>query len=103
MELAIVKAKEAGIGWVTCTGEHLHGVCSVYTFLFRCLGSNHYGIAGQYAMQALDHGLLVGPSEGVCINDAHVIYSTGNVLHEFISSRGPHQSETGICSGLSPW
>ncbi|KAL5487347.1 hypothetical protein EMCRGX_G019936 [Ephydatia muelleri] len=40
MELAIVKAKDAGIGWVTCTG------------------SNHYGIAGQYAMQALDHGLL---------------------------------------------
>lgn len=40
MQLAITKAKEAGIGWVTCTG------------------SNHYGIAGQYALQALDHGLL---------------------------------------------
>ena len=23
MELAIVKAKDAGIGWVTCTGERI--------------------------------------------------------------------------------
>ncbi|XP_042209707.1 uncharacterized oxidoreductase YjmC-like isoform X2 [Homarus americanus] len=40
MDLAVQKAKETGIGWV-CTR-----------------GSNHYGIAGWYAMRATKEGLL---------------------------------------------
>ncbi|XP_018321510.1 uncharacterized protein LOC108734440 [Agrilus planipennis] len=40
MKLAIKKAKQSGIGWVTCKG------------------SNHFGIAGHYTMQAQREGLL---------------------------------------------
>ncbi|XP_056137622.1 (2R)-3-sulfolactate dehydrogenase (NADP(+))-like [Lampris incognitus] len=40
MDLAIKKAKEAGIGWVVARG------------------SNHYGIAGYYAMQALKENMI---------------------------------------------
>ncbi|XP_077986703.1 putative oxidoreductase YjmC [Glandiceps talaboti] len=40
MELAIKKAKEAGIGWVVAHG------------------SNHYGIAGWYSLMAVEQGLL---------------------------------------------
>ncbi|XP_002741248.3 putative oxidoreductase YjmC, partial [Saccoglossus kowalevskii] len=40
MELAIQKAKQSGVGWVVAKG------------------SNHYGIAGWYSMQALQHGLM---------------------------------------------
>ncbi|XP_065069084.1 uncharacterized oxidoreductase YjmC-like isoform X1 [Rhopilema esculentum] len=39
-DLAIQKAKEAGIGWVSCRG------------------SNHYGIAGWYSMRASEQGLI---------------------------------------------
>lgn len=41
MQLAIKKAKNIGIGMVVARR------------------SNHYGIAGYYSMQALDHGLIV--------------------------------------------
>lgn len=40
MDLAIRKAKESGIGWVTARG------------------SNHFGIAGWYSIRAMDQGLL---------------------------------------------
>ncbi|XP_071847276.1 uncharacterized oxidoreductase YjmC-like [Apostichopus japonicus] len=40
MDLAIKKAKDAGIGWVVAKG------------------SNHYGIAGWYSLRALDQGLM---------------------------------------------
>lgn len=40
MQMAIEKAKTSGIGWVTVRN------------------SNHYGIAGFYAMMALDHGCI---------------------------------------------
>jgi len=40
MELAIQKAKDAGVGWVAAKG------------------SNHYGIAGWYAMLASEQGLM---------------------------------------------
>ncbi|PIK53690.1 hypothetical protein BSL78_09402 [Apostichopus japonicus] len=40
MDLAIKKAKEAGIGWVVAKG------------------SNHYGISGWYTLKALEHNLL---------------------------------------------
>ncbi|XP_037622730.1 uncharacterized oxidoreductase YjmC-like [Sebastes umbrosus] len=40
MKLALKKAKEAGIGWVVARG------------------SNHYGIAGYYAMQALKENMI---------------------------------------------
>lgn len=40
MDLAIRKAKEAGIGWVVAKG------------------SNHFGIAGWYSLRAVDQGLL---------------------------------------------
>ncbi|XP_048758864.2 uncharacterized oxidoreductase YjmC-like [Ostrea edulis] len=40
MDTAITKAKQSGVGWVVARG------------------SNHYGIAGHYAMKAADQGLL---------------------------------------------
>ncbi|XP_039253952.2 putative oxidoreductase YjmC isoform X2 [Styela clava] len=40
MKLAIKKAKECGVGWVVAKG------------------SNHYGIAGFYALQAVEEGLV---------------------------------------------
>ena len=40
MRLAIQKAKETGVGWISVRG------------------SNHFGIAGHYSQQALDHNLL---------------------------------------------
>ncbi|CAM9460012.1 unnamed protein product [Lampetra fluviatilis] len=40
MDLAIKKAKESGVGWVVARG------------------SNHYGIAGFYSMQALEQGMM---------------------------------------------
>ncbi|XP_065184547.1 uncharacterized oxidoreductase YjmC-like [Sycon ciliatum] len=40
MDLAIQKAKESGVGWVAAHG------------------SNHYGIAGWYALRACDQGLM---------------------------------------------
>ncbi|CAD6192572.1 unnamed protein product [Caenorhabditis auriculariae] len=40
MNLAVEKAKEAGVGWVVAKG------------------SNHYGIAGWYALQAMKSGML---------------------------------------------
>jgi len=40
MDLAIKKAKEAGVGWVVAKG------------------SNHYGIAGWYSLRALENGLI---------------------------------------------
>ena len=41
MDIAIKKAKEFGIGMVVAKG------------------SNHYGIAGYYSLQALEHNLIV--------------------------------------------
>merc|ERR550519_1731433 len=40
MGVAIEKAKQSGVGWVTVRA------------------SNHFGIAGHYSRQALDHGML---------------------------------------------
>ncbi|XP_038663966.1 uncharacterized oxidoreductase YjmC-like [Scyliorhinus canicula] len=54
MDLAIQKAKEVGIGWV-----------SAY-------GSNHYGIAGFYSMQALKSG-FIGMS---CTNTSPLVVAT---------------------------
>ncbi|XP_055505078.1 uncharacterized oxidoreductase YjmC-like [Leucoraja erinacea] len=54
MELAIAKAKQVGIGWV-----------SAY-------GSNHFGIAGFYSMQALKCG-LIGMS---CTNTSPLVVPT---------------------------
>ncbi|XP_078076944.1 putative oxidoreductase YjmC [Mustelus asterias] len=54
MDLAIQKAKEVGIGWVAA------------------YGSNHYGIAGFYSMQALKCG-LIGMS---CTNTSPLVVPT---------------------------
>jgi len=48
MEIAIEKAKNAGTGWVST--RH----------------SNHYGIAGFYAMMALEHDMI-----GICMTNAN--------------------------------
>ncbi|KAK5966509.1 L-sulfolactate dehydrogenase, partial [Trichostrongylus colubriformis] len=40
MDLAVKKAKEAGVGWVTCKG------------------SNHFGIAGWYVLRAMKQGVM---------------------------------------------
>lgn len=61
MELAIQKAKQTGIAWVTCTGRFcdclLHQ--QVDNNMYFQLGSNHYGIAGYYALRAVREGLVV--------------------------------------------
>lgn len=54
MDLAIKKAKEAGVGWVVAKG------------------SNHYGIAGWYAMRAMKAG-MIGMS---FTNTSPVVYPT---------------------------
>ena len=49
MNLAIKKAKETGVGWVVC------------------YESNHYGIAGYYAMMASEQGeFLTGSCVVLC-------------------------------------
>lgn len=48
MEIAIEKAEKAGTGWVSTRN------------------SNHYGIAGFYAMMALDHDMI-----GICMTNAN--------------------------------
>lgn len=48
MEIAIEKARTAGTGWVSTRN------------------SNHYGIAGYYAMMALEHDMI-----GVCMTNAN--------------------------------
>ncbi len=52
MELAISKAKEAGTGWVAVQN------------------SNHFGIAGFYAMMALSHQMI-----GICMTNANPLVS----------------------------
>ena len=48
MELAIEKAEKAGTGWVAT------------------MNSNHFGIAGYYAMMALEHDMI-----GICLTNAN--------------------------------
>jgi LDH2 family malate/lactate/ureidoglycolate dehydrogenase len=48
MEIAIEKAHTAGTGWVACRN------------------SNHFGIAGYYAMMALEHDMI-----GICLTNAN--------------------------------
>ncbi len=48
MEIAIGKARTAGTGWVACRN------------------SNHFGIAGYYAMMALEHDMI-----GICLTNAN--------------------------------
>lgn len=48
METAIKKARNAGTGWVACRN------------------SNHFGIAGYYAMMALEHDMI-----GICLTNAN--------------------------------
>ena len=43
-DLAVKKAKETGVGWVVTKG------------------SNHYGIAGYYALRMLEQGMMVSRS-----------------------------------------
>ena len=75
MELAIKKAKEVGVSWVTVKSKcslpiyillntfkiHLHNVkTDVLILLNNCtLDSNHFGIAGFYSMMASKEGLMV--------------------------------------------
>ncbi|XGW12384.1 hypothetical protein V3C99_013243, partial [Haemonchus contortus] len=54
MDLAVKKAKEAGVGWVVCKG------------------SNHFGIAGWYVMRAMKQGVM-GIS---CTNTSPIMYPT---------------------------
>ena len=56
MDLAIRKAKEVGIAWVNCTG------------------SNHYGIAGWYAIRAAKEGLIVSKCRCVCVRTCMCVY-----------------------------
>ena len=61
MELAIKKAKDVGVAWVTCTGKWVCARIEGAWHLYFCddAGSNHFGIAGYYSMMAMKEGLIV--------------------------------------------
>ncbi|MFH4982356.1 hypothetical protein AB6A40_009065 [Gnathostoma spinigerum] len=54
IDLAMEKAKEAGVGWVVCRG------------------SNHYGIAGWYSMRAMERGFM----GFTCTNTSPIMFPT---------------------------
>uniref|UniRef100_A0A915PDW4 Malate dehydrogenase n=1 Tax=Setaria digitata TaxID=48799 RepID=A0A915PDW4_9BILA len=58
MDLAIKKAKEAGVGWVVAKG------------------SNHFGIAGWYSIRAMDEGLLLSHQGMAFTNTSPMMYPT---------------------------
>lgn len=82
MDLAIRKAKEVGIAWVNCTGERAKealllrwsAVCVVDVSITSCSGSNHYGIAGWYAIRAAKEGLIVSKCRCVCVRTCMCVY-----------------------------
>ncbi len=59
MDLAIAKAKNVGIGWVSCKGESVRVFSVILLYIYTYTGSNHFGIAGYYSMMAIKKGLLV--------------------------------------------
>lgn len=76
MDLAIRKAKDVGIAWVNCTGEFMRKIlmfchCGLRVDDLLCAsprsGSNHYGIAGWYAIRAAKEGLIVSDSRCACV------------------------------------
>lgn len=75
MDLAIRKAKEVGIAWVNSTGELAKegpllrwcALCVDDVSFASCSGSNHYGIAGWYAIRAAKEGLIVSKRRCVCV------------------------------------
>ena len=88
MDIAMKKAKENGVGWVTAKGTHTcthtaiisyfftsdvidkvhtaQGVCACVCVFTACADgvseSNHFGIAGWYTMRAAEQGLVVSHS-----------------------------------------
>lgn len=76
MEIAIEKAKKAGTGWVSTNG------------------SNHYGIAGYYAMMALEHDMI-----GISMTNANPL-----VAPTFSISRllGTNPIAVAIPAGINP-
>ncbi|MEZ5072525.1 MAG: Ldh family oxidoreductase [Bacteroidales bacterium] len=76
MEIAIQKAKSAGTGWVSTRG------------------SNHYGIAGYYAMMALEHDMI-----GICMTIANPL-----VAPTFSVSRmlGTNPIAVAVPAGIHP-
>ncbi len=63
MEIAIEKAKNAGTGWVATRG------------------SNHFGIAGYYAMMALDHDMI-----GVAMTNANPVVAPTNSVSRLLGT-----------------
>jgi len=60
MNLAIKKAKEAGIGWVVAKGIIRYSkIQLLISTFYKLKGSNHFGIAGFYTLLALEQNLLV--------------------------------------------
>lgn len=57
MDLAIQKAKNVGVGWV-CAKGNLKSFNLMFVSKISNLGSNHYGIAGMYSLQALKENML---------------------------------------------
>ncbi len=63
MEIAIEKAKNVGTGWVATKG------------------SNHYGIAGYYAMMALEHDMV-----GISMTNANPLVAPTNSTSKFLGT-----------------
>lgn len=66
MDVAIKKARQLGVGWVAAKGKkQLFFFVSCFLARFVFSGSNHFGIAGWYAMRAADQGLMVSRGPGL--------------------------------------
>jgi len=49
-------------------------VCVVDVSITSCSGSNHYGIAGWYAIRAAKEGLIVSKCRCVCVRTCMCVY-----------------------------
>jgi L-2-hydroxycarboxylate dehydrogenase (NAD+) len=63
MRTAIEKARNAGTGWVACRN------------------SNHFGIAGYYAMMALEHDMI-----GICLTNANPLVAPTFSVSRFLGT-----------------
>ncbi|KAK1789621.1 hypothetical protein P4O66_015529, partial [Electrophorus voltai] len=59
MSLAVKKAQDMGVGWVVAHGKKWEVICLFLSVsLCLCSGSNHFGIAAYYSMQALKENMI---------------------------------------------
>jgi LDH2 family malate/lactate/ureidoglycolate dehydrogenase len=82
MEIILAKAKQVGTGWVAVKN------------------SNHFGIAGHHAMQALAHDMI-----GIAMTNASPLVAPTYAIERLLGTNpdcGCHSGQRGasLCSGL---